>query len=1124
MQKNTSSSGLLAVALRTGKQLQLSITTIALFILMMPLPASSQQSDNQQISLQMSNRSIKEALAEIQKRSNVKFVYGDDINKYAAVKVSVNANNITVKNAIEQVLRNTNLRYTRRNDHIMIDEKPAASAPVPQKEQDKRPGRITGKIISDRGEALIGASIRIAGGNLATQSSTDGSYTLTVAPGNYTLEISYISFQTQRITGVVVNENSNTPLTVAMKAKTNTLDQVVITSGYKKASVSGLLTKQKNAVELSDGISAEQISRSPDNNAADALARVTGLTTIDKKYVVVRGMGERWNETAIDGITQPSTEPVRKSFSFDLIPASMIDNIVVSKTPTPDMNANFTGGYVQVNTKDIPDQNFFTVSLGTSYNDLSTFKEQLGRKSGKYDYLGFDDGRRALPQSSQLKNLVELAEEIKGNALKNPNLYEQSRLFTNDNFTTYSGTTPLGLNVKLAGGKVFRLGKEKKNKLGIVGAVSFRNSQETEQIDFITRGGWQSALGLNLADDHPNRQYGNTGNTYNFNSTWGGLLNMGFQIGKTKLAFRNIYSHIFNQDFTQVKGWSRDQTNYETDIPAIEEVNRPLFTNFRQHKLEGRHDLSFMQVDWSLAHTEIRRDQKDVTYLGYSNVKINDEVINFPATNVVNSANRFPFGRGNYAYKGRDLNWSVATAFPFNVRTTKQLFKVGYFGAKRNGVQDYFEAGLYNLPNNLSREYWYLSAAQLQDPKNFHENGFAWLPTVAGNSKYEGNMYQHAPFAMFDNHWRQFRLVWGVRAEYFKYEELQNPNDGRFGPATAPLPEEKKWQYLPSVNFTYSPWSDVNFRLAYAKTVSRPQFAERNRFSYYDPVYSAYIWNAPVKSSVTDGYDFKAEWYPEPGDVLSAGGYYRDIADPIEMYNFFSATNKSEFTLKNSKRAQVYGVEVDVQKNFGFIHETLRHLKFSGNLSLNNSKVDTYGSTSIDENGNPFEKDNNGAAVSREIVYRDNRPLYGQSPYSYNVGLAYITDSWGVNMLYNKTGRKYMLVGSELKYAEWQNPYGKVDMQLSYKCLKNKNLEVVLNISNLFNESILYYNNAASYGYDAEVKNENNRMDPRLGNPIFYNKHIVLQPGKSDNYDKGDQVTYKSHTGRRFTLNLNYKF
>ncbi|NML21392.1 TonB-dependent receptor [Pseudoflavitalea sp. G-6-1-2] len=1101
-----------------------TVTKQSFLLVFIILLASVSFAQNQHISVSLKETSIKAALMQVQKLGNVKITYGQDLNKYADVKVTYSGSNVTVSEAITHILKNTNLRAVNVDGYLVIEEKPSAAVPAPKKDltnsQSQQPGSITGIVIDHRNQPLTGASIHIAGSTQATQSALDGSYTLNLKPGTYTLEISFTSYQPQRITDIVVKANSNTSLTIAMKPEQNTLSQVVVTSGYKKASISGLLTQQKNAAELSDGIAAEQIARSPDNNAADALGRVTGLTTIDKKYVVVRGMGERWNETAIDGITQPSTEPLKKSFSFDLIPASIIDNIVVSKTPTPDMNANFTGGYVQVNTKDIPDQDFFNVSLGTSYNDLSTFKAQLGRKNGSTDFLGFDDGRRKLPKRDQIETMLELG----NNPTDNPKLYEQSRLFKNDNFTTYTSTAPLGLNVKLAGGKLYRFGKDNTSKFGFTAAVSFKNQQETEQIDFISRGGWQNAIGPNVEEKEPGHKYYNTGNNYNFNTTWGGLLNMGLQVGKHRFAFRNIYSHIFNQDFTRIRGYNKDQTNFGNDIPSIEEVNRPLFTDFIQNKLEGRHQLGNIKAEWGIARTEISREQRDVTYLGYSNVMVNGEVIDYPATNTSISTNRFPFSRGNYAYRGKDLNWNASLAYPFKINSAKQLFKIGYFGATKTGMQEYFEAGLFNLTNNLPREFQYATAAELLRPENYRKDGLAWLPTMGGNSKYEGKVYQHSPFAMFDNRFGKFRLVWGVRAEYFKYEEISNPNDGRYGPNDAPLPKEKKWQYLPSANFTYSPWTDFNFRIAYAKTVSRPQFAERNRFSYYDPVYSAYVWNMPVVSSVTDGYDFKAEWYPEPGDILSAGVYYRNIADPIELYNAYSATNKSEFTLKNSKRAQIYGLEIDIQKNFGFIHEQLKYLRFSGNLSLNNSKVDAYSRTSIDENGNPIELDEAGKPVSKEVVYRDNRPLYGQSPYSYNIGLAYITERWGINALYNKSGRKYMLVGSAMRFSELQNPYGKVDAQLSYRFLKNRNLELVLNISNLFNEKLLFYNNHDSYGFDAEVKNENNKMDPRLDNPTFYTKHIVLKPGKSDNYDKGDQVTYQSQSGRRFSLSINYKF
>src|SRR5690606_10652638 len=228
--------------------------------------------------------------------------------------------------------------------------------PDPQK-----PGRISGKVVDDKGEPLIGASIRIVGSSShATQSDNDGNYTLNLNPGTYSVEISYISFQTQRITDVVIKANESTPLTVALKAEPNTLSQVVVTSGYKKASISGLLAQQKNAAGVTNGISAEQIGATPDKNIGESLKRISGVSSVDNKFVLVRGIGERYNAATLDGTILPSTEAQNRSFSFDMIPSNLVDNVVVNKTVTPDMNASFGGGLIQINTKDIPNENFMS--------------------------------------------------------------------------------------------------------------------------------------------------------------------------------------------------------------------------------------------------------------------------------------------------------------------------------------------------------------------------------------------------------------------------------------------------------------------------------------------------------------------------------------------------------------------------------------------------------------------------------------------------------------------------------------------------------------------------------------------------------------------------------------------
>ena len=218
-------------------------------------PAQAQDMAAKKISLKLNNATVKEALAAIQQQGGFKFVYGPDINKYNTVKITLNGS-YTVKQAIDQTLKNTTLRYTQRGGNIMIDEKPASNTHVTKQEPTalrQQNGRISGKVVDEKGEPLIGASVRVVESQQATQSAADGGYSLSVKSGSYTLEVSYISFQTQRITDVVVKDNGNTPLTISMSAGTNTLDQVVVTSGYKKASTAGLYARQKNEAGISNG-------------------------------------------------------------------------------------------------------------------------------------------------------------------------------------------------------------------------------------------------------------------------------------------------------------------------------------------------------------------------------------------------------------------------------------------------------------------------------------------------------------------------------------------------------------------------------------------------------------------------------------------------------------------------------------------------------------------------------------------------------------------------------------------------------------------------------------------------------------------------------------------------------
>ncbi len=287
-------------------------------------------------------------------------------------------------------------------------------------------GRIAGKIVDEVGNPIAGAEVGIA--NKTVQTDNNGDFTVDLPSGIYTLTVKAQKYNTLRVEKLsVVNKETNT-VSFALNAasdKITDIKEVVVTAIRKADTQAGLLTQQKKAAQMSDGISAEQISKTPDSDVGGTLKRVTGITTIDNKYVVVRSMGERWNTAAMDGINLPSTEAYNQNFSFDIIPTAMVESVVVSKSATPDMNANFAGGYVEVKTKDIPNENFTTVTLGTSYNDQATFKEALTRKRGKYDYFGYDDGTRDFPKG------------LEAIAINNPKIFDQSKQFVNDNFTTY---------------------------------------------------------------------------------------------------------------------------------------------------------------------------------------------------------------------------------------------------------------------------------------------------------------------------------------------------------------------------------------------------------------------------------------------------------------------------------------------------------------------------------------------------------------------------------------------------------------------------------------------------------------------------------------------------------------
>ncbi|RZK65519.1 MAG: TonB-dependent receptor, partial [Pedobacter sp.] len=385
------------------------------------------------------------------------------------------------------------------------------------------------------------------------QSNIDGTYQFNLKPGTYTLEVSYISFQTKRITAVVVRENQATRLDVVLKAASNALQQVVVTGSFKKESIAGLYAQQQNRAFLSDGISAEQIRATPDKHLGETLKRITGVSTTDNRKVVIRGIAERYNVSLLNGSTLPSTSVQQRDFEFNLIPTNLVENVVVSKSITADMPYGFAGGMVQITTKSVPNQNFLSFSAGTSFNSETTGKDFMGYGRGKYDYLGFDDGSRDHfpdglidlggydPRLSDTQNKIKAAQVAEQN----------KRIGGTERLGTRIYQAMPSQNYQFTIGRSYALDTNRNKKFGFVGSVSYRNTQSNDNIASMRRGNWsKEPVRADDLDDI------NTGNIYGFNTTLGVLLNGGFKTTNHQVNVYNLYTRIFDNRFARITGWN----------------------------------------------------------------------------------------------------------------------------------------------------------------------------------------------------------------------------------------------------------------------------------------------------------------------------------------------------------------------------------------------------------------------------------------------------------------------------------------------------------------------------------------------------------------------------------------
>jgi Outer membrane protein beta-barrel family/CarboxypepD_reg-like domain len=874
---------------------------------------------------------------------------------------------------------------------------------------------LSGKVVNNRNEAVPGASVVVTELNRSVMANIEGVFSIQLEKGKkYTFVVSSTGYTTKSISEVEVGLAGDDVLTVVLEPKVTSGENIVIRSTRRQESTVALLTFQRTSAGMASGLAADFIRRTPDKNTGEVLKRVSGASIQDNKFVVVRGLSDRYNSAMLNSALLPSSEPDKKAFSFDMFPAALIDNIIINKTATPEFTGEFSGGLVQVNTRDIPTKDVLTIGFGLGYNSQSTFKPFTSNARNQYDWLGFDDGTRNIPDS--FPATAQLYRALGKNAAGVAKQVSLTQDFRGDVYGEVQSIAAPIKNFSLTYAQNHKL----KNgaSLGTLLAVNYRNSM----LVYNAQKAFYEADGKNVFE------YNDVQNRYQTNL--GGVMNITWVKGKNKVSFKNLFNQLYEDNYYKRTGYNTNRLN---DIQFYSSYlnQRSLFSS----QLEGEHQLSKSGIKFKWNgnggyNWKTQPDLRSALYARTINTSLPFEIDPDDTRRFYSDLKDYSFGAGGQLLV--PMNWGLKD---------KQTLKLG--GSNLTRFRDFNSRIFrYNITNLNS-----FVAANAQKPvgaafyyDNMGQNGYVLEEFTNNQDKYFGISVLNAAYGMMDNKFGAFRFIWGLRAENFQQLLTSKTQTGE---RAVRLTE--KWDFLPSGNMILNVDDKQNIRVAASRTVARPEFREIAEFAFFD-----YEMNYGVKgdtalrrSSILN-YDVRYEIYPKAGESISLGAFVKDFTDPIEFrLDPSSNADSRRYFYQNALSARTIGLEFEVRKTLEFLAPALKNFSFFGNYTYLQSEV-------------VF---NDLSASNKEV--KANRPLQGQSPYLVNAGLQYSSNVFNASVLYNRVGERLTLVGNEEFPNVYERPRNQLDIQLAHKVLDGKG-EFKINFADILNNSFYFYENLDS--------------------------------------------------------------
>lgn len=807
-----------------------------------------------------------------------------------------------------------------------------------------RTGTVSGVIFDSKtGRPVAGAAFSVNGvTSNSQQTDSGGRFSISLSPGKYALKFTHPNYADIELSSVdvVAGETFDASTVMSNKSAVTSVD-VVEKVNAVGATADAILQERRLSAVVSDSISRQELAEGVGSDAASALEKVTGVSVVGEGFVYVRGLGERYSSTQLNGALIPTTEPEKRVVPLDLFPSGLIESVKIAKTYSPDLPGEFAGGLVQLQTVEFPTQRTFNVSMKSGYNSVTTLNRFLTYPGGGIlDFFGFDNGSRSLPS------------QIPANARLFPGRFTSAELqalgrsFSNNWEPRDFRSMRPPMDVSASGGGTF-------GRIGLVGAVAFSNQPQTHnELQRYLRQGAGSPV---IFTEYPDYR------EYVEQARLGAVFNAAFRVNANhKFIFRNTLTHDTEKSAREFAG--RDGgVDSNINSQRLRWVERNLLST----GVEGDHSLPRLKsslLHWQFTYSKSNRDEPDLREV-FRGLLPNGRYI---FSSFGSSGVRFFSDLSDRIYEPQ-VDYSI----PFFKGKISGLFKSGFRATIRS--RDFQARRFRFIPQQLTTLDLFLPSNLLFGPGNIRPSGFQITEFTRGTDKYAASMDIYAGYSMVDlavgSRWR---FVGGARIE--DANQIVTTIDNLVPGSRPVVAQLQNRDPIPAINAIYAVSAKTNIRASYSRTLSRPDFRELSPFDFNNTL-GGFVTqgNANLKRATINNADLRWEHFSGGNQVIAASVFVKTFNNPIEQT--ILPANDLRQTFVNAQGARNVGFELEFRRALGSFSRKLREFAVSSNFTFVDSQIDI-------------------SPADAALLTSKSRPLLGQSRYIANAAMEWARPKW----------------------------------------------------------------------------------------------------------------------------------